>query len=282
MKTCWIRRGVGVLLAACCCAGVACAAPPRRHHAKPKSAASAASPSPAPADRPSPSPVSDYRQVGWWRGDGSGADETQQNNGVPSDGVGYVPAMGGRGFHFTGRDDVVIVQDNPSLALTRSLTINVWVNVDAFPDSDKGMILFRGDDRGGLDPYTLHVDATQQLCFHVESENARTEILAPLPNRRFVMITALLDDSTGAMELYENAVLVARTTTAVRPFARLDPAQYPAIGIGNSNAVPGSGARYPFQGVVSDLRIWQRVLRLDEIRSLYASSTSISSPLAPR
>ena len=226
-------------------------------------------------------PVSTAELRGRWRGDGSAPDDTRQNNGSTTGGVSYAPAMNGRGFRFNGRDDAVRIADSVSLTLTRSLTFNAWVNVDEFnsPGEDKGMILFRGDDRAGLDPYGLWVGSDQRLTFHIESTEHSEEISAPIPGRRFVMVTAILDDSTGQMSLYENTVLVARVVTRVRPLTVLDPTAHPGIGIGNCNAVPDSGYRYPFHGVINDLRVYARPLAPGEIHRLYADSLSVPSPL---
>ena len=68
-----------------------------------------------------------------------------------------LPAISARLSSFDGVDDRVVVADDPSLQLTKSMTIEGWVQVDSFPDAQQNHapILFRGDDRGGLDPYVL-------------------------------------------------------------------------------------------------------------------------------
>jgi len=238
-------------------------------------------PSPTDPPRISTSPIDDYGEVGHWRGDGNGADDTGKNPGTLTGGTSFAPAMSGRGFRFTGRDDSVRVADSYSLQLTKSLTINAWVNVDQFPTDDegKGVIFFRGDDRGGLDPIVLSVGPDQRLTFHIESATDSVEISAPIPGHRFLMVTATLEATTGEMRLYENTVLVARTATKVRPMGDLDPTQHPGIGIGNCNAVPDSGYRFPFHGVINDMRVFSRVLAPGEMHAVYADCLSVPSPI---
>jgi hypothetical protein len=65
---------------------------------------------------------------------------------------------------FDGVNDRAEVGDVESLKLTSSLTIEGWVRVDTWPTTAAhGHILFRGDDRNGLDPYHLAVTPPGQL-----------------------------------------------------------------------------------------------------------------------
>jgi hypothetical protein len=271
------------------CAVASLAAVRPRQRPKPPArpaAPTAPRPSPVlhgPTDEPpiDPQPISQAGLVGWWRGDGNADDDTKTNPGATTGGVTYAPAMVGRGFRFTGRDDAVRVADSPTLALTGSMTISAWINVDEFSTAgeDKGMILFRGDDRPGLDPYGLWVGADNRVTFHIESTERAENLSAPIAGRRFVLVTAMLDASTSTMRIYENTVLVAQMRTPVRPFADLDPGQHSGIGIGNCNSVPDTGYRYPFHGVINDLRLYRRLLAPAELHALYAQALSVPSPL---
>jgi hypothetical protein len=65
--------------------------------------------------------------------------------------VRFVPGQVGRALLFNGIDSRVGVCDAPKFRLTKSLSIECWVLVHTY--RYHGMILFRGDDRPGLDPY---------------------------------------------------------------------------------------------------------------------------------
>ena len=93
------------------------------------------------------------------------------------------------------------VADDDSLKLTQSMTIEAWVLVDSFPSSGHGTILFRGDDRGGLDPYQLTVRPEGTLFFEVTSLTASTGLTASVPTGKFIHVAGTLDDETGAMWL---------------------------------------------------------------------------------
>ncbi|MEX2175045.1 MAG: LamG-like jellyroll fold domain-containing protein, partial [Pirellulaceae bacterium] len=171
--------------------------------------------------------------ISHWTGDNTAADSEGSNHGTLINGTTYAAGQVGQAFKLDGINDRIGVADSPSLALTGSLTIEGWIRTDMEPTAQHGNVFFRGDDRGGLDPYWLSLEPGGHLLFQVESLKAAAGISAPLPIGRFVHVAATLDDSTGNMRLYLNGALKAEGVTAVRPFDALDPASNPGIGIGN-------------------------------------------------
>jgi hypothetical protein len=194
--------------------------------------------------------------VSWWPGNGNFKDVVSGNNGIPIDGVWFLRAVYGEGFFFDGVSSRIYVPDVPSLAITGSMTISAWVWVACYPFSPNiaGQILIRGDDRVGLDPYSLCITPAGNLQFLVQNaNNASGAISAPISLGTFVFVAATLDNATGLMSLYENGKLVAQAVTPVRPFANLDPNANPGIGIGNTQS-----ANYNeyLEGIINDLKIY--------------------------
>ncbi|MGH7137919.1 MAG: LamG-like jellyroll fold domain-containing protein, partial [Pirellulales bacterium] len=140
--------------------------------------------------------------------------------------------------------------------------------------------MFRGDDRGGLDPYSLDLLPDGQLRFEVCSGSATADVFASVSTGQFVHVAATLDDATGLMTLYENGAVVAQTTTTVRPFGALDPTQEPGVGIGNSNALDNYDV--PFNGLIDELTVYNRALTAGEVLSIdkAGSSGKVISPIA--
>src|SRR5207253_793407 len=93
------------------------------------------------------------------------ADLIGGNNATLYNGVKYATGMVGQAFSFDGVNDRANVADADSLKFTASMTIEGWIKVNAFPTSDHGEIFFRGDDRGGLDAYSLSVEPNGTLKF---------------------------------------------------------------------------------------------------------------------
>jgi|GEM_PF-937738 len=206
--------------------------------------------------------------VSWWSGDGETNDLVRGNSGYPQNGMSYSPGMVGQAFHFDGVDDRLMVPDAPNLRLTKSLTIEGWIYIESLPIKLGGQILFRGDDRLGLDPYSLAILPDGNLQFHIGSLTSNVEITTPVPTGRFLHVAATLDSASGSMKLFKNGNIVAEATTVIRPFKDLDSNYYPGLGIGNTQG-PRMQHNHPFHGLIDELAVYNRALSSDEIRLIY-------------
>ncbi|WP_165067747.1 Calx-beta domain-containing protein [Paludisphaera rhizosphaerae] len=204
--------------------------------------------------------------VSWWTGDGTAADLKGVNNASLISGATYAAGKVGKAFSLDGVNDRVQLADSDSLKLTGSMSIEGWIKVDTFPTSGHGEIFFRGDDRGGLDPYSLSVEPDGTLCFLVtNASNAGVTLKSPIALGQFIHVAATLDDATGSMKLYMNGSLAAQMTTTIRPFRDLDPASNPSIGIGNHGGYPSTPHNFPFDGLIDELSVYNRTLTPGEI-----------------
>jgi sugar lactone lactonase YvrE len=224
--------------------------------------------------------------VSWWTANNTANDALGLNNATLT-GVTYATGEVGQAFSFDGSDDRAQIVDNPTLQFTTSLSIEGWVFVKGFPTGtngdDHGEILFRGDDRGGLDPYSLSVEPNGTLNFQVtNASNQGSSIAAPIATNQWVHVAGALDDATGTMSLYENGAVVAQEVTSIRPFANLDPTQNPSIALGNHGGYPSSPHNFPFNGLIDELAVYNRALTSGEVFGIYkaGSSGKVISPIA--
>jgi len=203
--------------------------------------------------------VSAQTPVSWWRGDGNALDSSDGNNGTLQGGVIYASAVVNQGFQFNGTNGVVKIADADNLKITGSISITAWVNVAALPTNGFGQILFRGDNRGALDPYYLAVNSAGNLVWQVgDAVGGQAFVTTPIPLQQNVFVTASLDDSTGAMRLSFGDTVVAQTITTVRPFDNLNSSFTPGLGIGNTQ--DPVAANQPFNGIIDELKIYNRVV----------------------
>jgi hypothetical protein len=218
--------------------------------------------------------------VSWWTANNTANDVYGLNNATLTN-VSYATGEVGQAFSFNGTNGWAALGDPSSLAFTQSFTIEGWIKVNGLPTNyNFGSIMFRGDDRGGLDPYQLVILPNGDLQFGIDSAaNIGASIEAPIPTGQFVHVAATLDDATGLMTLYENGALVAQTTTTVRPFGPLDPTQQPGVGIGNSNDL--SSYDVPFNGLIDELSVYNRALTASEVLGIYkaGSDGKVISPI---
>src|SRR3569833_93752 len=88
-----------------------------------------------------------------WPADGNYHDVAGAHTGFPVGGMTFAAGKHGQAFSFDGSSSI-FVPDSPALAFTHSMAITAWIKPAAYP-SNQALIVFRGDDRVGLDPYYL-------------------------------------------------------------------------------------------------------------------------------
>ncbi len=210
--------------------------------------------------------------IAWWPGDGNTDDITGGTSGILNDDVSYTSAHVSKGFKFDGINGRVHIPDAEKFELTGSMTIEMWIKIFSFPLYQGNILFFRGDDRGGgLDPYALGLSTNGKVGFGIYSLDSSFGISAPIELNKFIHVAAILDSSNGSMRIYLNGILVADTTTTIRPFGDLDPLYNPGIGIGNTQ---GYYFNYPFHGIIDEVSLYNRALSPSEIQGIYLSSRS--------
>jgi hypothetical protein len=182
-------------------------------------------------------------------------------NGTPFDGPIYrespIPDSW-LGLEFTGGGtgtQRVFIPDSTRLYLTHSLTLEAFIRYDGIPTPDTlaSQIVFRGDSRDALDPYTLAIRKNGRLFLDISSLTERVQLESPesLPLGQYIHVAGTLNDATGEMKLFVNGVEVASKLTAARPFGALTGPD-PGIGIGN---VQSNSSKQGFGGMIDEVRI---------------------------
>lgn len=161
---------------------------------------------------------------------------------------------------FDGHDDRIAVADARDFQLTKSFTIEAWVDVAFYPESSSKLshIAFRGDNRLGFDPWFLAVTESGQLRFLIANgQNKASVVLSPepLPTRKLIHVAAVLDDELGTQSLFIDGARVATTKTKIRACGPLG-GTGPGIGIGGRQAHSNQG----FRGSIGEVRISARAL----------------------
>lgn len=217
--------------------------------------------------------------VSEWSAENNAVDVMGLNNATLYNGTTYAAGKVGQAFSFDGVNDRAQLTDADSLKFTASMTIEGWIRVNALPTTTNfGTILFRGDSRGGLDPYSLVILPDGRMRFEVDGGQGAADLRAPVPLGQLIHVAATLDDATGSMKLYENGAVVAQLVTAIRPFRDLDPTQNPGIGIGNAN----STYNVPLNGLIDELSVYNRALAVGEVQGIYkaGSDGKVFSPIS--
>lgn len=198
---------------------------------------------------------------------GNGLDGTPVNGpvyraDVPAATVPFTAKPNHSSLQFNGIDQRIAIPDNSKFVLTHSLTLEAYVKPT---DTQKvSQIVFRGDDRVGLDAYWLYVQKGDVIF---DIENAAQQfafVMAPLPANQWTYVAGTLDDKTGAMRLYINGVQKSSGTTSVRPLGPLDPNSNPGLGIGN---IQSGNYDEHFNGLIDEVRISDQALPASQLLS---------------
>ncbi len=181
-------------------------------------------------------------------------------------GASRIRLPGGYGFSFDGTHGGVLLPDLPALRLTGSMTMSVWINLRSYVNTGPGaQVLFRGDDRNGLDPYDLVVHSDGTIWFAVQDDQDRGfGVAGEIPLRQWTHVLGSFDATKGELKLWLNHELVATAKTTRRPFETLDNAFAPGIGIGNVQNDHGPHNQ-PLNGMITDLRLYDRIFEPDAI-----------------
>jgi concanavalin A-like lectin/glucanase superfamily protein len=162
-------------------------------------------------------------------------------------------------YSFTGDHGAMLFQDPQPLKLTGSITVSTWLFLRSYvKHGSNAQILFRGDDRGGLDPYSLRIEHDNVLAFQIQdAQNVGASVKASFPLGKWVHIVASFNDKNGELAMWLNGEPIAHTFTHIRPFGELDQGQTPGVAVGN---VQHDGPdNEPLNGLVGDLRLYSGV-----------------------
>ncbi len=211
--------------------------------------------------------------IHWWKFDGNGSDSIGDLNVTPIGPVSYEPAVMGDGIVFNGSSTGICLPPTLDLQFQWSFSMSVWANLRSYPSSGQmwSSIIFNGDDRPGLDPYALQVGPDKKLVFLVTGAHGEGTITTPMPLNKFVLITATYDKPTGVQSLYINGKLIGQNSgkTELTPVVALVEGQNAGIGIGTNNYFQKSRYHFGWNGVIDDLRIYNRAISPADVQTLY-------------
>ena len=183
---------------------------------------------------------------------------------TPAPGPSPTPATANYALEFDGASDFVEIPSSESLDLRSDLTLSAWVRVAG---DDDGQIIWRGDTRGGTDPYFLHL-SLGKMRFAIDTQSSLEHALesgAPV-DANYHFWTGVWDRTRGKMHLYKDGVLEAS--------GDLDAdIGYDTSGMWNMIGAVDHGGWQHFGGIIDEVRIWnvprtQQQIQQDMYRQL--------------
>ncbi len=157
--------------------------------------------------------------------------------------------------------DYVFIPNSASLSITSSLTIELWARMDN-PAGGSQLLLIKGDDSSGQDPYFLRV-SSNNIEFGLDGDaGATARLVASIGQYDWSVyhhIAAVFDDNADEMRLFVDGVEIGSTMTVVTPMTVQTP-HYVTLG-----GTVGTGQA--FAGDLDDIRIWSLARTEAQIQS---------------
>jgi hypothetical protein len=221
--------------------------------------------------------------VGHWNfdeGTGTTAYDSSGNNNVGTlvNGPTWVDGKYGKALSFDGVNDYVAVPHSNSLDFERtdSFTISSWITVDSL--SDYRNIIGKNDNayRGWNLVLLSSSDASRpnSVCLVLTNTNIYDDLLACSPansisagNTYHIAATYNGSSDVSGVKIYINGV--PQTVTPIRNGLSASIQTANETWIGRHGWAGGS---YPFDGIIDDIRIYNRALSASEIWAEYAGS----------
>lgn len=180
----------------------------------------------------------------------------------------WVKVPHGLGVECWGNRSGWMIVDHPALALEKQFTISVWLKPYAYLlEGPQAQIMFRGDDRPGLDPYSLavHDDGTVFLRFDNEANiTSECRSKTKIPLNVWTHVLASFNSGTHLMKIYINGKLESTTETMLHPLGPLDDKDSAGLGVGNVQWDRGPHNQ-PYHGVLADLRLYNVTLEPTDV-----------------
>jgi hypothetical protein len=211
--------------------------------------------------------------VSWWTGDDTTNDAVGGNHGTLQNGATFGAAKVANGFSLDGVNDYVDVGD---VDLPSTFTIDAWIN----PDSLNSLIISKPSVGAGS--YYLGVEASGTLVGSVQnSAGLYTQYRTTSPavtTGIWQNVVMTYDGNAGSgqkMKFYVNGVIY--------PTIVLVPTGGPAYdhgGTPENNSLSaklgifGDAASNPFNGVVDEVELFNRVLSELEVQSIYDADSA--------
>lgn len=175
-----------------------------------------------------------------------------------STGTRWVRMQNGFALEIDGKRGGARLPDMQALQLDGSITVAGWFFLRSYVNDGPGaQVLFRGDDRSGLDPYYLAIHGDGRMYFAINSSDARSaNASGEIEIGRWTRVVANYSAETKRLNFWVNGEHVSGTKTSLVPFKQLNQPDVPGIGIGNVQNARGPHNQ-PLNGFIHDLRLYK-------------------------
>jgi hypothetical protein len=206
-----------------------------------------------------------FGNIAW---DGSG----NKNNGTIY-GAQWVRGKSGKALNYDGEDDYIEVDDDASLDITDAITITAWIYVGEWDEDWLGLLNKAYDDTEDTYEISISQDGYVHFVLFFES-SGRTAFNSPfylLKDKQWYHVATRYDGDSAT--IFIDGELVAGYDA---PDERIRPNDNPLFIGAEKEYFNGP---HHFNGIIDEVRIYDRPLTDDEIYYLYENAGGYPPPL---
>ena len=202
--------------------------------------------------------------VGYWKFDnGSGTTAVDSsgngNDGTLTNGPIWVDGKIGKALSFDGTDDYVIISDSDNLDGFSAFSISTWVYAYTIGEECYGRIIVKGDG----DPYGLMIESDTKISFYINGDRLESNENFSLNSWHHIGVTYEKDVINGRKIYIDGVLSKSQTNTFTVNSGAND------LYIGNRSTLDRT-----FDGIIDEVRIYNRALSADEVLALYQEGLS--------
>ncbi|OFZ12502.1 MAG: hypothetical protein A2Z20_03585 [Bdellovibrionales bacterium RBG_16_40_8] len=213
----------------------------------------------------------------WQFDDASGATALDSsgngNTGMLVNGPSWATASENNSLRFDGLNDMVSVEDGPLLSFTNTFTLSAWINLSAVDRSQS--IISKGKCNINWVEYALEVGSDNKPRVFFSEKSADNQIVVAStalgPNTWYHIVGTydgsaerIFVDGTLSGSLYTNHAMFDSTANLTIGARETD----------GSTICSGDNTVKELSGSIDDVRIYNRALTAEEIKSLYNAGAS--------
>jgi len=204
--------------------------------------------------------------VGWWKLDETSGTITQDSsgnglNGTCQGNVAWVAGKVGGAWQGDGTGDYIRVPHNPILMIQNAITVSAWLNHQAAP-ADQVICKSAGTGTGWQSNYAIRLDNEGPRRINWRGRNTANQSLTStglLPQNEWAHVACTFDMGAGLNKIFINGVLDSENASTLP----LNPGDGDLF-IG-ADQYPANTARWWFQGMLDDVRIYDEALTQEQI-----------------
>jgi len=215
--------------------------------------------------------------VAWWSCSEAAGRQTADNSGRGNDvvlreGVAWVKGVSGSGLEFNGKDGYATTVDANDVDFVNGVTLETWIKIKEFPPDGSSTIIRKGRS------CVLGIDARGRVSLFVRIEGRDWSVTGPqvLDKEVWIHLAAVYSPSAKSIKLYLNGGEVDSVDlgdlSIMHLFThyRIDVSHDP-LELGGWGSHEPSVVQF-FNGSLDEIKIYDRVLTLEEIRKGYSAA----------